>query len=545
MVATYRRPGVYLTESLLLNPADVASTTTVAAFVGLTPKGPPNVPILVDSWSSYANTFGGFQLVTPPAPATAKVLSYMPFALYTYFQNGGRFAWIVRAVSGTTQGAVATIPVESTNATPDTAFTIKAASVGQWGNKLAYRLDEQTQEVRTAPAEPVSIFTLRVLQENGLGELEVVETFSNLTTTGDVTGTKRIDYAINDVVLGSRLIRIADIDTSQTLPDETATPMYLTDGVDPGVPNANELSAATLALSPIEGPIVLNIAGYLSDASKVDTDGAAAVWVGSQIDPKTQFPEREDVMMINDNCVPRQPLDTSTTYIDAMEDTLKFGSDSYVAAYGPWVVIPHPAQPGAMAAVPPAGAVMGIMGRIDANIGVWRAPAGIIANVQNGIGAAMKFSDSELGNLNNQNINILRPVVGSGVCVMGARTRKGYGPDRYVSGRRTLIDIKESLRRSTQYAVFENNDERLWSSLRITAEQILRPIWEQGGLRGSSQDQAFYIRCDASINTLSVIAAGEVRMEIGVALEYPAEFVVIRITQINTIQSASEFPQIV
>ena len=31
---------------------------------------------------------------------------------------------------------------------------------------------------------------------------------------------------------------------------------------------------------------------------------------------------------------------------------------------------------------------------------------------------------------------------------MGARTRKGYGPDRYVSGRRTLIDIKESLRRS-------------------------------------------------------------------------------------------------
>ena len=66
MVATYRRPGVYLTESLLLNPADVASTTTVAAFVGLTPKGPPNQPVLVDSWSSYVNTFGGFQLVTPP-----------------------------------------------------------------------------------------------------------------------------------------------------------------------------------------------------------------------------------------------------------------------------------------------------------------------------------------------------------------------------------------------------------------------------------------------------------------------------------------------
>ena len=544
MVATYRRPGVYLTESLLLNPADVASTTTVAAFVGLTPKGPPNQPVLVDSWSSYSNTFGGFSLITPPAPATTKAMSYMPYALYTFFQNGGRFAWIVRAVSGTAAGASATLPVEGTGTDPDTAFSIKAASVGQWGNKIAYRLDKQTEEARV-DADPVMIFTLRVLQENSMGALEVVETFPNVTTSGDVSGTKRIDYAVNDTILGSRLIRIADLDSSQTQPDETVEPLYLDGGIDPGIPSSSELNGATLALSPIEGPIVLNVVGYLSDASKVDTDGAGAVWVSGVVDPRTQFPEREDILSINDNCVPRGPIETTSDYISKMRQSLMFGSDSYVAAYGPWMLIPHPAQPGALAAVPPAGAVMGIMARIDANIGVWRAPAGIIANIQNGIGTAIKFSDTELGDLNNSNINVLRSVVGSGVCVMGARTRKGYGPDRYVSGRRTLIDIKESLRRSTQYAVFENNDERLWSSLRITAEQILRPIWEAGGLRGSQQQQAFYIRCDASLNTLSVIAAGEVRMEIGVALEYPAEFVLIKITQINTVQSASEFPQIV
>jgi phage tail sheath protein FI len=116
---------------------------------------------------------------------------------------------------------------------------------------------------------------------------------------------------------------------------------------------------------------------------------------------------------------------------------------------------------------------------------------------------------------------------------MGGRTRKTYNADRYISARRTLIYIKEVLRRSTQFAVFENNDQRLWSALRMSAERILRPLWEAGGLRGSSAAEAYYITCDDTINTPSVIQSGEVRMEVGVALEYPAEFVVIRITQFD------------
>jgi phage tail sheath protein FI len=183
---------------------------------------------------------------------------------------------------------------------------------------------------------------------------------------------------------------------------------------------------------------------------------------------------------------------------------------------------------------------MGMMARIDATIGVFRAPAGVIAGLGNAVGAATKFTDTELGDLNNKNINVIRSVVGAGICVMGARTRKSYGADKYVSARRTLIAIKESLRRSTQWAVFENNDTRLWSGLRMTADRILRPMWEAGGLAGVSQGDAYYIRCDATLNTPQVIQSGEVRMEVGVALEYPAEFVVIRITQFDRGSSTAE-----
>ena len=120
------------------------------------------------------------------------------------------------------------------------------------------------------------------------------------------------------------------------------------------------------------------------------------------------------------------------------------------------------------------------------------------------------------------------------------RTRKMYGTDKYINARRTLIYIKEALRRSTQFAVFENNDQRLWHALRMSAERILRPLWSAGGLKGASTAQAYFIRCDETLNNPQVIASGEVHMEVGVALQYPAEFVIIRITQYDQGTFANE-----
>jgi len=171
------------------------------------------------------------------------------------------------------------------------------------------------------------------------------------------------------------------------------------------------------------------------------------------------------------------------------------------------------------------------MARVDTTVGVFRAPAGVIAGLSNAVGVQTKFTDTELGDLNSQNINAIRSLVGNGICVMGGRTRKTFGTDKYINARRTLIYIKEALRRGTQFAVFENNDQRLWSAMRMSAERILRPLWSAGGLKGASASQAYFIRCDDTLNTPSVVASGEVHMEIGVALEYPAEFVIVRITQ--------------
>jgi phage tail sheath protein FI len=53
----------------------------------------------------------------------------------------------------------------------------------------------------------------------------------------------------------------------------------------------------------------------------------------------------------------------------------------------------------------------------------------------------------------------------------------------------------------------------------------------QGGLRGANNAQAFFIKCDAENNTATTIANGEVHIQVGVALQYPAEFIVIDLSQ--------------
>jgi phage tail sheath protein FI len=606
----YRRPGVYLEESLLVNPSDVAGTFTVASFVGAAEKGPVNEPTLVESWSDYVTLFGGFNPIktpiqdpnditiaalggqsfpnlaalkadpnlgdthytsppfgpgqfvvlgdaskahTPttgatsswavgpmtgtPAPvptSSPSVLSYLPFAVYSFFQGGGRVCWIIRAcpTAAPQKGVNAYISVNGAIVGPsNTSFVLKARSPGVWGNTVKYNLTTQSTIGTGETAEDV--FALQILVRNSEGNDEVVETFPSLSVKGEIAGTRKVDQVLNDVVAGSLYVMASGVNEAQPQPAETDNPVALAGGIDPTIPDAADLQNAARMITKVEGPIALNIVGYLSDASKADTEEYSNVWVGTTI-PSTQFTDRQDIFIVNDSAPPRNPGTESNVYKTQISSSLGANTgDSYSASYGPWIIVPNPSRVGTTINVPPGGAVMGMMARIDATVGVFRAPAGVIAGLTNAVGVQAKFTDTELGDLNSQNINVVRSVVGAGICCMGARTRKTYGADRYVSARRTLIYIKEVLRRSTQFAVFENNDQRLWAALRMSADRILRPLWEAGGLKGANTAEAYYITCDDTINTPQVIQSGEVRMEVGVALQYPAEFVVIRITQFD------------
>ena len=102
---------------------------------------------------------------------------------------------------------------------------------------------------------------------------------------------------------------------------------------------------------------------------------------------------------------------------------------------------------------------------------------------------------------------------------------------KYVNVRRLFIYLEHSIDKSTQWVVFEPNNERLWSSVRETIEDFLLQVWTTGALMGTKPEEAFFVRCDRSTMTQNDLDNGRLICLIGVAPTYPAEFVIFRIGQ--------------
>jgi phage tail sheath protein FI len=91
--------------------------------------------------------------------------------------------------------------------------------------------------------------------------------------------------------------------------------------------------------------------------------------------------------------------------------------------------------------------------------------------------------------------------------------------------------IEKSIELGTQWVVFEPNDSSLWYRVTRTVSNFLERIWRDGALFGSTPDEAFYVKCDETINTPETIMLGRLYVEVGVSPVRPAEFVIFRISQ--------------
>ena len=200
----------------------------------------------------------------------------------------------------------------------------------------------------------------------------------------------------------------------------------------------------------------------------------------------------------------------------------------YAAMYHPWLQCYDPLVKRNIS-LPPSGAVAGIYGRTDNTRGVHKAPANEI--VRNCTGLSVNFNEAEQAKLNPRGINLIRALPGQGIRVWGARTCSSDGNWKYINVRRLFIFIEESIRANTNWAVFEPNDEMLWSRVEGTIRVFLTTQWRNGALAGSTADEAFFINIGKSTMTADDILNGRLICIIGVAPVRPAEFVIFRITQ--------------
>jgi len=520
MTTSYSRPGVYVEEvTLPVNVAALGQESALGAFVGAALRGPITAPVFVGSWSDFTRRFGGFR------SSDGATTYRLALAVYSFFSNGGRGAYVQR-VCGTGYGS-GTLTIKDAVSSGVDVLTVNAIDPGDWVlNGLYVQVSNVNGTGSAGAPANGDTFTLTVFN-GGATVGYVVERWTDLSL--DVTSAR---YAL-DVVNGNSawvsLVRPGAA-TGTKPPVENDTPIALakpggfgTGSLDGAAVAQADLTSSVDKFDAVPNNLVFNVpdAYILGDSPSVAVANAFIVKAVS----------RGDSFVIVD-----VPKTSETTSAAALTWSAGVTATENAAIYFPSIKIvnPVPGATGRLLTVAPGAAALGVYHRTDASRGVFRSPAGIVVGaLSNAVDVAIALTPTELDNLNTaaKPINAIKTVPGNGICIMAARTVGGTNPNRYIASRRTVLAIKKALVDKTQFAVLENNDYLLWERARTVCSVYLNGLWQAGGLKGTAPSDAFYVKCDETNNTSQTVQDGVLNIEVGVALQTPAEFVVIRIGQ--------------
>jgi phage tail sheath protein FI len=483
--------------------------------------------VTIDNFGEYERTFGELSADIP-----------LGYAVRGFFLNGGGRAVVVRLYS---------LPAGSDGIASLTVGGLQLTAVdpGAWGNGLEASVDRDNITADVADRFGVAVGDLFNLVVTGQG---TTESFANVTVA---EGVRRVDRVLAQQ---SRLVR-----TAGSLP--TANPATAPSTGDTPVAPASRTKAARAAAAATT-PAATSVRGSGGvDSGTLDT----ADFVGSK-SAKTGLYALDRTDLVNLLCIPPDTVEGDVP-IDAYQEAMAYcasrravllvdppadwdpltdpadvlakftGPDARNAAlYFPRLVQADPLRGGALGTFVPSGAVAGLIARTDAQRGIWKAPAGVDAAVAGVSGLAVGLTDGENGRLNPLGVNCLRTFPASGVVVWGARTLRGSDQladeYKYLPVRRLALYLEESLSRGCQWAVFEPNDEPLWSQLRLNVRVFLQELFRQGAFAGRSPRDAYFVKCDGETTTAADVDAGIVNVVIGFAPLKPAEFVVLTIRQI-------------
>lgn len=497
-------PGIFITETLAPITNDSVPGEAVGVIAANYNRG-PNVPTLVSSWSQFTQKYGTF--------AQAGTNTSLHYAVYQFFNNNGSQLYILALPN--TDAAYGTLTLQDINSPPDSVMTVKSVSPGVWGNQIY---------VAITTAGTTGRFNFQVYY-GGTASSNLVENFIDLSI--NPTDPRYIAAIVNSPNYGSSYVTLTvSLPSNQYVSGIndpaliSATPLA---GGSDGVTAPTLSTAIPQSLDMLQGKVLnLNVPGVNS----ASTINALASWAAG----------RGDVMIIVDGPVPNPPetsAQVATNYINMVTGGSPIGQSSYVTLYAPWIQILDPASaiPGATRWVPPGGAVLGVWSNTDNTVGPWQTPAGITYGQINLVNTEALFTTTDLNNLNTNNINAIRFVPNYYPAIMGGRTLMQSYPDRYISVRRMLIKLEHDFTYLLQPALFEPNNEALWTQIVSILTNYLTGLMQQGSLGGTNQDDTFTIVCDSSNNTPATAQAGIVNVSVSVALNSPAEFILITITQ--------------
>ncbi|MCX6224349.1 MAG: hypothetical protein NTV01_06295 [Bacteroidia bacterium] len=441
-------PGVYVQEVSSGVKTITGVSTSIVVFIGRAKWGPVNEPFLCLNYSDFERAF-----------TTDTSLGDMARAVRLFFLNGGMQCYIMRIATLldlTPANNASRASITLHDAVAADSLIIRAKYHGDLGNSIRAVVD-----YGTPPA--VDTFNLKLyrLVTNRFGaQVETdIQKWTGLSIDPDHPRfvEKYVDYKWAG-------IKLATGATQRPAVSPVGPPVVvsvLSGGADGIAPLSSDYDAAYLILD--KEIDIFNLMILPKDIAFA----MAGLWGNASV-----FCQKRRAFLLID------PPETWTTVQEATDLTtgvtvLRTGLvKDHSAVFYPRVSI---RENGSTIHVGPGGAIAGLMARIDSNRGVWKAPAGVEADLRGINGLEYRFSDGENGVL--------------------------------------------------------PNDEPLWSQIRLNVGAFMHNLFIQGAFQGQNPKDAYFVKCNKETTTQNDINLGIVNIWVGFAPLKPAEFVILYLQQ--------------
>jgi phage tail sheath protein FI len=494
MAKVLATPGVYIEEKSAFSSSVVPVSTAVPAFIGYTQRATrgnkplTNVPTRVTSLAEFEEMFGGApktKFTIQPADNVGYTLSadqatryLLHSCLRHFYSNGGGDCYVV--------------------------------SIGNYGNGI------KANDFND-PANGKGLVTLLKFMEPTLLVIPEAVLLEE-TDCSDLQQamllhcgyTMKNRFAILDVFNG---------DKERTFDDEDVINKFR-EGVGAnflqwGAAYYPFLKTTVVQAGDVDFTNISNKDGLIEILTKEVVDGVAA---GLVRDARAELIKLE---------IAKIATVSTPVEILLLSDTLKVISPTFKSILADMRDI--------LNILPPSAAMAGVYAMVDNSINIAKSPANVsVGNVISPVVNITNEAQEELNlPLNGKAINAIRSFTGKGTIVWGARTLDGNSQDwRYISVRRTMTFLEQSIKIASERYVFEPNTATTWISIKATIENFLNNQWQGGLLAGSTPTDAFSVEIGlGSTMTANDILDGMLKLTVKVAIVRPAEFIVITFQQ--------------
>ncbi|MDX2286882.1 MAG: phage tail sheath C-terminal domain-containing protein [Bacteroidia bacterium] len=525
MATRLATPGVYLVEQNAFTSSVVAVPTAVPAFIGYTEKAARgktslhNKPTRITSLAEYVDLFGGAPKTTFKVKAKGDSdfelsvdapTQYMLFSsIRLFFANGGGACYVV-SVGDYSKGVSASdlndpktgkgLPTllkeqEPTMVVVPDAVLLEAADCYSLYQAMLLHCGQDTKS-RVAVLDVHGGHRERTLDEKDVVNMFREGVGNNFLAYGaayypwvntTIVGANEVDY--HNISNLDGLVQILTREAERTFlgGPSMRTAEEKAPKTPPKAPPAGD-GGEKKPQAPADPQSQKKYEAAVAEISKLTDSGADAVSVGQTLSA------------------------ISNTYRDVLKAVRE-----------------------QLNLLPPAAAMAGVYSLVDNMTGVQKAPANVSLNAV--ISPAVSLTSEQQEDLNlplsGKAVNAIRSFVGKGILVWGARTLDGNSQDwRYVSVRRAVIMLEQSIKNSVESYVFEANNAQTWLRVRTSIENFLTDMWKGGVLAGSSTVEAFDVQVGLGVTMTPVdILDGVMRITVKVAITRPAEFIVITFQQ--------------